>query len=138
MNNDDIYLYEFTDNFVDFLFKLDNIPLPSPSSLAPEECDGFADAHVIVVEVAKASEGDGRHEEEAGVGRLHLGLAVNVVRQHLPDAPAGEQAASHQKLNVEKVFPGGRVAFHQAPYTLKPILLAQTAFASMHSGDDAQ
>lgn len=58
-NNGDIYLYEFTDNFVDFLFKLDNIPLPSPSSFAPEECDGFADAHVIVVEVAKASEGDG-------------------------------------------------------------------------------
>lgn len=77
----------------DFLLKLDNIPLPSPSSFAPQKSDGFADAHVIVVEVAKTSKGEGRQEEEARVGHLGLGFAVNVVCQHLPDAPVGVQAA---------------------------------------------
>lgn len=78
------------------LFKLDQRPLsppPTQSSLAPEERQGFADAHVVVVEVAEASEGDAGQEEEAGVGHPDLGVAVDVVGQHLPDAPVGGEAA---------------------------------------------
>lgn len=46
---------------------------------APEEGDGFADAHVVVVEVAQAGKGHGGQEEEARVGHLDLCVAVNVV-----------------------------------------------------------
>lgn len=53
---------------------------PSPLSLAPQQGDGFADAHVVVVEVAQTGEGDGGQEEEARVGQLDLCVAVNVVR----------------------------------------------------------
>ena len=56
-------------------------------SLAPEQRHGLADAHIVVVEVAEASEGDGRQEEEPRVRHLDLGVPVDVVRQHLPDAP---------------------------------------------------
>lgn len=63
------------------------------SSFAPEQRHGFADAHVVVVEVAEAGEGDGGQDEEAGSGQLDLGVAVNIVRQHLAEAPAGGQAA---------------------------------------------
>lgn len=51
-----------------------------PSSFAPEEGDGFDDAHVVVVEVAQTGKGHGGQQEEAGVGHLDLGVAVNVVR----------------------------------------------------------
>lgn len=61
---------------------------PPQSSLAPEERHRPADAHVAVVEVAEASEGDGGQQQKAGLGQLHLGFAVNVVGQHLPQAPA--------------------------------------------------
>lgn len=69
-------------------------PRPPPSvrargSFAPQQSDGFTDADVVVVEVAEAGEGDGGEEEEAGVRQLDLRLAVNVVRQHLADAPGG-------------------------------------------------
>lgn len=66
---------------------------PSQSSFAPQERHGFADAHIVVVEVAEASEGEAGQEEEAGVGHLRFGVAVNVVSQHLPKAPVGGQAA---------------------------------------------
>lgn len=45
---------------------------PVHSSFAPEEGNGFADAHVVVVEVAKTSEGDRGHEEETCIGNLDL------------------------------------------------------------------
>lgn len=35
---------------------------------APEEGNGFADAHVVVVKVAQAGKGHGGHQEEAHVG----------------------------------------------------------------------
>lgn len=45
---------EFTQNICQARFSP-----PSPqSSFTPEECDGFADSHIIVVEVAKACKGD--------------------------------------------------------------------------------
>lgn len=104
-NNSDIYLYEFTDNLL-ILFKLHETPPPSPprprSSFAPEERDGFADPHVVVVEVAQAGEGEGGEEEEPGVGRLHLGVSVDVVRQHLPHAPAGRKSGSAEAGNAGK------------------------------------
>lgn len=65
---------------------------PPQGSFAPEQRHGSADAHVVVVEVAEASEGEGGQQEEAGVGHLHLGIAVNVVSEHLPEAPGGGRA----------------------------------------------
>lgn len=62
-------------------------PSPLPCLFAPQEADGFADAHVVVVEVAKAGEGDRGQQEETCVDQFDLRVAVNVVCQHLPDAP---------------------------------------------------
>lgn len=50
------------------------------SLFAPEEGNGFADAHVVVVEVAQTGKGHGGQEEEARVGHLDLCVTVNVVR----------------------------------------------------------
>lgn len=58
--------------------RLPHIPMsilpsfPVHSSFAPQEGNGFADAHVVVVEVAKTSEGDRGHEEETCIGNLDL------------------------------------------------------------------
>ena len=54
---------------------------------APEQANSFADAHVVVVEVAKTSEGDRGQEEETCIGHLDLCVTVNVVCYHLPDTP---------------------------------------------------
>ncbi|KAF3847217.1 hypothetical protein F7725_020245 [Dissostichus mawsoni] len=48
------------------------------NSFAPEQGDGFAEAHVVVVEVAETGEGDRGQEEEAGVGHLDLCVPMNV------------------------------------------------------------
>lgn len=55
-------------------------PSPQFYSFAPEQGNGFADAHVVVVEVAKTSEGDRGQEEQTCVGNLDLCVSVNVVR----------------------------------------------------------
>lgn len=62
-------------------------PVPALCSFAPEKGDGFADADVVVVEVAKAREGDGRQEEQTCIGDLDLSVPMNVVRQHLSNTP---------------------------------------------------
>lgn len=49
------------------------------SLFAPEEGNGFADAHVVVVEVAQAGKGHSGQEEEAHVGYLDFCVTVNVV-----------------------------------------------------------
>lgn len=54
---------------------------PSPvSSFAPQQSDGFADADVVVVEVAKTREGERGQEEETSAGHLDLRVSVDVVR----------------------------------------------------------
>lgn len=50
------------------------------SLFAPEEGNGFADAHIVVVEVTQAGKGHGGQEEEACIGYLDLCVTVNVVR----------------------------------------------------------
>lgn len=74
------------------VFGLPERPGPQSYSLAPEQGDSFAYAHVVVVEVAKTSEGDRGQEEESRVGHLDLCVPVNVVCQHLPETPATTQA----------------------------------------------
>lgn len=55
-------------------------PPPVHQSLfAPEQGNGFADAHVVVVEVAQASKGHGGQEEEACVGHLDLCVPVDII-----------------------------------------------------------
>lgn len=48
-------------------------------SLAPEQGDSFAYAHIIVVEVAKTSKGNCRQEEEPHIGKLDLCVSVDIV-----------------------------------------------------------
>lgn len=56
-------------------------------SFAPEKSDGFADANVIVVEVAKTREGNCGQQEETSFGNLDLGVPMNIVRQCLAYTP---------------------------------------------------
>lgn len=46
---------------------------------APEQGNCFADAHIIVVEVAEARKGDSWQEEETRMGHLDFGIPVNVI-----------------------------------------------------------
>lgn len=79
-------------------------PVPSSYSFAPEKGHGFADADVMVVEVAKAREGDGGQEEQTCTGQLDLSVPVNVVRQHLPHTPrAKTNNASTEKVSTEEM-----------------------------------
>lgn len=79
-------------NFFFFYNQLNQPPhRPPVCSFAPQQRDGFADSHVVVVEVAEAGEGDRGQQEEARVGHLDLGVPMDVVRQHLPDPPAGRR-----------------------------------------------
>lgn len=50
-----------------------------PDSFAPQQSYRFADAHVVVVEVAQAGESDSGQQEESGVGHLDLRFSVNIV-----------------------------------------------------------
>lgn len=54
-------------------------PSPQLCSFAPEQGNGFADAHVIVVEIAKTGESDCGQQEEPCIGHLDLCVTVNVV-----------------------------------------------------------
>ena len=70
------------------------LPFPPASvqySFAPQQSYSFADAHVVVVEVAEASEGDGGQKKEPSVGKLDLGVSVDVVCQHLANPPVQER-----------------------------------------------
>lgn len=69
----------------------------SPHSylFAPEQANSFADAHVVVVEVAKTSEGDRGQEEETCIGHLDLCVTMNVVCYHLPDTPTRQNTRKH-------------------------------------------
>lgn len=46
---------------------------------APEQGNCFADAHIVVIEVAEASKGDCWQEEETRIGHPDFGIPVNVV-----------------------------------------------------------
>lgn len=83
------------------MFGLPERPGPQSYSLAPEQGDSFAYAHVVVVEVAKTSEGDRGQEEESRVGHLDLCVPVNVVCQHLPETPATTQAEEKDEQPVK-------------------------------------
>lgn len=52
---------------------------PVHSLFAPEEGDGFADAYIIVIEVAQTGKGHGGQEEETRVSHLDLCVTMNVV-----------------------------------------------------------
>ena len=71
---------------------------PALGSLAPEQGHGLADAHVVVVEVAEASEGDSGQEEEPRVGHLDLGVPVDVVCQHLANAPGPTENSLYNEI----------------------------------------
>lgn len=70
-------------------------------SEAPEHGHGLADAHVVVVEVAEAGEGQGRQDVQPHVGHFNGHLSVHIVCDHLAQTPKQREKSSNQQITTE-------------------------------------
>jgi len=78
----------------------DALPPSVTCSFAPQQGYCFADAHVVVVEVAKTGESEGGDQKKCAVGDLDVGLSVDVVRQHLANAPVSMQSEGGSQREI--------------------------------------
>lgn len=93
------------------------------SSEAPEHGHSLADAHVLVVEVAEASEGEGRQDVQPRVGHLNGDVSMHIISYHLAQTPKREKSSNQQRSCTEihplcgSVLPGHlkRCFFHLLP-----------------------
>lgn len=61
--------------------------LVSVQSFTPQEGHRFANAHVMVVKVAEAGEGDSGQNKQACISHLDFSISVNIVRHNLAKTP---------------------------------------------------
>lgn len=69
------------------------------SSEAPEHGHGLADAHVVVVEVAEAGEGQSRQDVQPHVGHFNGHVSVHIICNYLAQAPKQERKAQISKVH---------------------------------------
>lgn len=72
------------------------------SSEAPEHGHSLADAHVVVVEVAEASEGQGRQDVQPRVGHFNGDISVHIISDDLAQTPEQERKAQISKVRSLK------------------------------------
>lgn len=84
-------------------------------SEAPEHGHSLADAHVVVVEVAEASEGQGRQHIQPHVGSFIGHISMHIISNYLAQTPEQERKAQiskvHSLQSVRFVSPFYQLAF---------------------------
>lgn len=68
-------------------------------SEAPEHGHSLADAHVMVVEVAEASEGQGRQDIQPHVGSFIGHISMHIISNYLAQTPEQERKAQISKVH---------------------------------------
>lgn len=77
-------------------------------SEAPEHGHSLADAHVMVVEVAEASEGQGRQNVQPRVGHFNGDVSVHVISYDLAQTPKRERKNQQRSLTGTRPLGGPR------------------------------
>lgn len=77
--------------------------LVSVQSFTPQEGHRFTNAHVVVVEVAEAGEGDGGQKEQARVSHLDFSVSVNVVCHNLAETPKNIKTEEYALLYFKQL-----------------------------------
>lgn len=72
------------------------------SSEAPEHGHSLADAHVVIVEVAEAGEGQGRQDVQPHVGHLNGHISMHIISNYLAQTPKQERKAQINKVHSLK------------------------------------